>query len=277
MFSFIDCINEKKRPLVMGILNVTPDSFFEAGKSYFAEDAFNTALHLESAGADIIDIGGCATSPGKKQATLQEELARLKSVLPLIPNTVKVPVSVDTFRVKTAEYALNNGAVIVNDESGCFSEDMAKLVKFYNAGWVFMHTGNKTSSEEASYKNGVVYDVLEFFKEMKSKALAFGLKEEQLCFDYGLGFGKTREDDLTLLKNTSLFSEFRPLLVGVSNKRVIGKATGKDTNDRLYGTLSAESISVFLGAEIVRTHNVYAAHDAITVATSLKEGEFFNG
>ena len=277
MFSIYNSINENKRPLVMGILNVTPDSFFESGKNYFAESAFNRALEIESECADILDIGGCSTAPGKTFASQEEELARLKTVLPLIPDTVKIPVSVDTFRVDVAKFALENGVQIVNDESGCFSEKMASVVKEFDANWIFMHTGNKTSSETGDYLNGVVEDVLEFFKSMKEQALNFGINEDKLCFDYGIGFGKSREDDLTLLKNTDKFSEFKPLLVGVSNKRVIGQATGKEVNERLFGTLSAESITAFLGADVIRTHNVKACVDAVTISASIKKGGFLNG
>lgn len=277
MFSLYSSIIEKQRPLVMGILNVTPDSFFEAGKSFFAESAFNRALQIESDGADIIDIGGCSTSPGKTFASYEEELSRLKTVLPLIPNTVKIPVSIDTFRPQIAKFALENGVAIVNDESGVFSEEMASLVKEYNANWIFMHTGNKTSSEVAVYENGVVENVLGFFKSMKEQALNFGIDENKLCFDYGIGFGKTREDDLTLLKNTDVFSEFKPLLVGVSNKRVVGQATGREVNERLFGTISAESVSVFLGADVIRTHNVKACVDSINMVAAIKKGGFVNG
>ena len=277
MFSIYNSIALKQRPLVMGILNVTPDSFFETGKSFFAESAFNHALEIESDGADIIDIGGCSTSPGKSFASYEEELSRLKTVLPLIPNTVNIPVSIDTFRPEIAKFALENGVTIVNDESGVFSKEMASLVKAYNVNWIFMHTGNKTSSEIREYKNGVVSDVLEFFKSMKEQALNFGIKEENLCFDYGIGFGKTREDDLTLLQNTSAFSDFKPLLVGVSNKRVVGQATEREVNDRLFGTVSAESVSVFLGAGVIRTHNVKACVDVVNMVTSIKKGGFING
>lgn len=277
MFSIYNCMSEKKRPLVMGILNVTPDSFFESGKNYFAESAFNRALEIESEGADILDIGGCSTAPGKTFASQEEELARLKTVLPLIPNTVKIPVSVDTFRVDVAKFALKNGVQIVNDESGCFTKEMAAVVKEFDASWIFMHTGNKTSSETGDYPAGVVADVLEFFKSMKEQALDFGIGEDKLCFDYGIGFGKSREDDLTLLKNTDKFYDFKPLLVGVSNKRVVGQATGKDVNERLFGTLSAESITAFLGADVIRTHNVKACVDAVAVSASIKKGGFING
>ncbi len=277
MFSIYNSISEKNRPLVMGILNVTPDSFFESGKNYFAESAFNRALEIESEGADILDIGGCSTAPGKTFASQEEELARLKTVLPLIPNTVKIPVSVDTFRVDVAKFALKNGVQIVNDESGCFIKEMASVVKEFDASWIFMHTGNKTSSETRDYPDGVVADVLEFFKSMKEQALNFGISEDKLCFDYGIGFGKSREDDLELLKNTDKFYDFKPLLVGVSNKRVIGQVTGKEVNERFFGTLSAESITAFLGADVIRTHNVKACVDAVAVSASIKKGGFING
>ncbi len=277
MFSIYNSIRENERPLVMGILNVTPDSFFESGKNYFAEAAFNRALEIESEGADILDIGGCSTAPGKTFASQEEELARLKTVLPLIPNTVTIPVSVDTFRVEAAKFALENGAKLVNDESGCFRKEMAALVKEFDASWIFMHTGNKTSSEAGEYPDGVVSAVLEFFKSMKEQALSFGISEDKLCFDYGIGFGKSRENDLALLKNTDKFADFRPLLVGVSNKRVIGQAINKDVGDRLFGTLSAESITAFLGADVIRTHNVKACVDAVTVSAAIKKGGFLNG
>jgi dihydropteroate synthase len=140
-----------------------------------------------------------------------------------------------------------------------------------------MHTGKRTSSETREYKDGVVTDVLEFFKSMKEQALEFGISKDKLCFDYGIGFGKTREDDLTLLKNTEVFSDFKPLLVGVSNKRVVGQATGREVDDRLFGTVSAESISAFLGAGVIRTHNVKACVDSINMVNSIIKGGFING
>lgn len=274
MFSIYDSIASKKRPLIMGVLNVTPDSFFDSGKSFFVDDAVNRAKQIEAEGADILDIGGCSTAPGNAIVSLNEELERLKNVLPAVLKSIKIPVSVDTFRFEVACFALEQGAVIINDESGCFSEKMAMLVKQYGASWIFMHTGNKSSSQVAEYENGVVASVLEFFNSMKHQALGFGINENQLCYDYGIGFGKSREDDLTLLKNTNEFAEFKPLLVGVSNKRVIGQAVNKGINERLYGTISAQSIAAFLGADVIRTHNVEACRDALAVCECIKKGGF---
>lgn len=275
MFTFEEC---KKRTLVMGILNVTPDSFSDGGESFFAEKALENAIKMQKDGADIIDIGAVSTAPKSKTVELSEELRRLKTVFPLIPSRLDIPVSVDTRSPEAARFALENGAIIVNDESGAFNENMASLVKKHGAGWIFMHTGGKTSSECAEYESGVVADVLSFFKEMREVAAAYGINEESLCYDYGIGFGKTREEDLLLLKSTAKFSEYSPLLVGVSRKRVIGEATGEEKpKNRIFGTVAAESIAAFLGAGILRVHDVKAASNAVKTVEAVKKGCFDNG
>ena len=166
MFTFD---SQKNRALVMGILNVTPDSFSDGGDSFSSEDALKNALKMQNDGADIIDIGACSTAPKNKPVPLNEELSRLKKVFPLIPSKLGVPVSVDTFNKEAAVFALQNGASIVNDESGRFDEEMAAAIKKYGAGWIFMHTGGMSSGETAVYTGGVVACVLSFFEEMKNK------------------------------------------------------------------------------------------------------------
>ena len=292
---------KKERALVMGIINVTPDSFSDGGDSYFAEAAFQNALRMQSEGADIIDIGGCSTAPSNKPASLQEELARLATVFPLLPDNLSVPVSVDTFRPEAARFALEHGAVIINDESGVFDPAMASLVKEFGAGWVVMHTGAKESESaggyigrvaagaasflavtgirgrafasqmEEEYPEGVTADVLAFFKKMRKKALDFGINEKQLCYDYGIGFGKTREDDAALLRQTALFSDYKPLLVGVSRKRIIGAATLRSVPaERVAGSVAAEAVAAYFGADIIRVHDVAEAVDAANVAAYIK-------
>lgn len=275
MFTFD---KSKNRALVMGILNVTPDSFSDGGDSYAPQDALNNALKMQNDGADIIDIGACSTAPQNTPVSLVEELSRLKTVFPLIPSKLSVPVSVDTFNKDAAVFALQNGASIVNDESGVFNEETAAAVKSFGAGWIFMHTGGKSSSETADYNGDAVRAVLSFFGEMRKKALDFGIPEECLCYDLGIGFGKTRRDDLELLKNINAFSEFAPLLVGVSRKRVIGEATGvKVPKERVGGSVAAGSIAAFLGAGILRVHDVKETAQAVRVAASVKIGSIYNG
>lgn len=275
MFTFD---SQKNRALFMGILNVTPDSFSDGGDSFSSEDALKNALKMQNDGADIIDIGACSTAPKNKPVPLNEELSRLKKVFPLIPSKLGVPVSVDTFNKEAAVFALQNGASIVNDESGRFDEEMAAAIKKYGAGWIFMHTGGMSSGETAVYTGGVVACVLSFFEEMKNKALSYGIPKECLCYDYGIGFGKTRADDLELLKNTGAFSNYSPLLVGVSRKRVIGETTGvKVPKERVAGSVAAGSIAAFLGAGILRVHDVKETAEAVRMAASIKQGSVYNG
>ncbi len=271
MFSF-----HLSKTLIMGILNVTPDSFSDGGENFLPENALEKARQMENDGADIIDIGAVSTAPKSTPVSEEEEIARLGSVLPLVTSAVGIPVSVDTVSPAVAEFALSHGAVIVNDESGFFNEKTAGIVKKYNAGWVFMHTGGCSSKETAVYPNGVVCDVLSFFKEMKEKALSFGISENSLCFDYGIGFGKSRKDDISLLKNTDAFGEYKPLLVGVSRKRVIGEITGRENpKDRVFGTVAANTLAVYGGAGILRVHDVKAAADTVKICNALKRDGFY--
>lgn len=276
MFSFKKLIEEKKRPLVMGILNITPDSFSDGGKNIELSHASERISQMEAEGADIIDIGACSTAPMNTIAPLEEELSRL-AVLPQLAEAASVPLSIDTFRPQVAQFALENGVSIINDESGEFSRNMAELVQKFGAGWIFMHTGGKTSKETVYYENGVVSAVRDFFRDMKKFSLDFGVNEEGLCYDFGIGFGKTRQEDLELLGSCEKFSEFSPLLAGVSRKRVIGEATGKAVpKDRIFGSVAAAAVCAYSGAQILRVHDVGATVDAIKTVESIKKG-FING
>lgn len=264
------------KTLVMGILNITPDSFFDGGESFLTADAIARAEKMQAEGADIIDVGACSTAPNSAPVTQEEELNRLKRVLPALMKTLKVPVSIDTLSVGSAQYALSLGVSIVNDESGFFNPDMAELVKKHNSGWVFMHTGGFSSKKAGVYKNGIVNEVSFFFKRMKAAAVDFGISPDRLIFDYGIGFGKSRTDDLTLLDKTDVFvKEYPNLLVGVSRKRVIGEAVHEpEPENRLFGTLSANAIAVYKGASVLRVHDVKPAVDCIRMCNAIKKGMF---
>ena len=270
MFSFKDLINRKNGPLVMGILNITPDSFSDGGKFYSLSDALERLDKLYTDGADIIDIGACSTAPKNTIVSETEELRRLE-ILPELVKNAKVPLSIDTFRPAVAKFALENGVSIVNDESGIFNEKMAAAVKEYNAGWIFMHTGGKSSKDEDQYTNGVVEDVLSFFCEMKNRAISFGINEECLCYDCGIGFGKSRGDDINLLKECETLSQYSPLLVGVSRKRVIGEITGKENpEDRVAGSVAAALNCAVKGARVLRVHDVSETADALKIFDKLR-------
>ncbi len=257
MFLFKNILNEKGNPLVMGILNVTPDSFSDGGEAFNESAVVNKVKSLCADGADIIDIGACSTAPDNTIICEQEELNRLKRFLHLVIDNSSVPVSVDTFRPSVAEYAISNGAHIINDESGVFNEAMAQLVKKTGCGWIFMHTGNSSPKTAVNYENGVLNDVLLFFRNMRDKAKSESINEGQLCYDCGIGFGKTREDDITLLSNCDVLSRFSPLLIGASRKRIIGELTGeRNTQKRVEGSIAVAKLVSEDGASILRVHDV---------------------
>ncbi len=269
MFSFKYLTDKKKGPLVMGILNITPDSFSDGGKFYSLSGALERLEKLYRDGADIIDIGACSTAPKNTVVSEAEELDRL-GILPELVKNAKVPLSIDTFRPAVAKFALENGVSIINDESGIFDNEMAAAVKEYNAGWIFMHTGGKSSKDEVQYTNGVVEDVLSFFCGMKDRAVSFGINEDCLCYDCGIGFGKSRKDDISLLKECETLSRYSPLLIGVSRKRVIGEITGKENpQDRVAGSVAAALNCAIKGARILRVHDVDETVDALKIFDKL--------
>ncbi len=269
MFSFKTLTEKKQRPLVMGILNITPDSFSDGGEFNGLSSALERLNKLYEEGSDIIDIGACSTAPNNTIVSVEEELNRLE-ILPELVKNAKVPLSIDTFRPEVARFALGNGVSIINDESGAFNPAMAEVVKEHNAGWIFMHTGGKTSKEVTEYENGVVEDVADFFNCMKNQAIEFGINEECLCYDCGIGFGKSRNDDIELLKNCKTLSQYSPLLIGVSRKRVIGELTGeKNPKERVAGSVAAAVCCAMNGAGVLRVHDVKETVDALKVSSIL--------
>lgn len=245
-----------KKTYVMGILNVTEDSFFDGGKYNTVERALAHTKEMLQDGADIIDIGAQSTKPGHKEISAKEELKIIKQYLPYIYNETKAVISVDTFYPVVAEYALQNGAAIINDVSGVVSEEMAKVIKKYNAGWIIMHTGGGTADVVPDYKMGIVENVNNFFVDSRKRCIDLGLSIEQLVFDIGIGFGKTTEQSMSLLKHLNSLKSDIPLMVALSSKRIIGETTKADGYDRVYGTISANVFSATNGADLVRVHNV---------------------
>lgn len=258
---------------VMGILNVTPDSFFDGGKWNAPKIALAHALEMEKNGTDLLDIGAQSTRPGHTPLSDAQELEVLKQYLPQIAKQVNIPISVDTFYPLVAEYALQNGAQIVNDVSGVFSEEMAEVVHRYNAGWIVMHSGKSDADTVAAYPNGVTQDVLDFFQEMQTNCEIHGIKEEQLCFDMGIGFGKSHNDNLELIRNISkLKRQDRALLTALSCKRVIANETHVDGDDRVYGTIAADTLAIAGGTDFIRVHHAREAILAAKMADALVRG-----
>lgn len=251
-----------KRTYIMGILNVTPDSFFDGGQWNSPEKAVEHALKMQEDGADIIDIGAQSTRPGSVLLSEDEELEIIKKYIPAVTSAVNVPVSVDTFYPRVAEYCLENGAKIINDVSSKMDREMALVVKKHNAGWIVMHTGNASASQEADYSKcgGVVNDVLAFFDKAEEIAAEYSISRENICFDMGFGFGKSHFDNLELLRNIDKlkFPE-RALLTALSCKRLVKNETGADGYDRVFGTLAADTLAIAGGTDFIRVHHVKEA------------------
>ena len=253
--------------LVMGIVNVTPDSFSDGGDHFSPDDAVDCALRLEAEGADIIDIGGQSTRPGHSPVSDAEEWARLAPVLKALEGKLSVPVSVDTYYPLVAEKALEAGADIINDVSGVISHKMAEIVRFYRAGWILMHNGA-----------GSPDDIRAFFENSISECEKAGIDKSQLCLDMGIGFGKNYEENMYLIANVGSYkTDGFPLLLGTSRKRVIGQGSGQDNpKERIYGNIAADTAAILGGADIIRVHDVKNEKQGILMAQNMR-GFILNG
>lgn len=260
-----------KKGLIMGILNVTPDSFSDGGKFFKTEDAINHARIMLRDGADIIDIGAMSTRPGSEPISYQEEIRRLDPVLKELRLLDNAVISVDTVNPETADFALSMGVHIINDVSGSFNREMAAIVKEYNAGWIMTHTGNVPSGTVLGYPNGVIASVNDFFDEVLSACDEFGIDRDYICLDPGFGFAKTTGDNIELLKN--LEKLVRPdvaFLAALSRKRFIGEITDTpEASERLAGTLTADILALMKGADIVRVHDVAETKQSIAIYNSI--------
>lgn len=262
-----------KRTYIMGILNVTSDSFYDGGKYNSPEKAVNRAKEMLNEGADIIDIGAHSTRPNHTVLTENEELDIVKQYLPLVYNETKAVISVDTFYPAVAEYALQNGASIINDVSGTFNDEMANLVMKYNCGWVIMHTGGGDAVTVPEYKTSVTEDVISFFADILKKCTDYGINKNQLCFDMGIGFGKNHQQNIELIKNIyKLKYEDIALLTALSMKRVVKNTTNAEGDDLLYGTISANTLAIKGGTDIIRVHNVKENALAAKMADAIVRG-----
>lgn len=251
----------------MGIVNVTPDSFSDGGDNFDTDRAVEHSLELIRDGADIIDIGAQSTRPGSTPITQEEELERLMPVLSKLRAETYIPISVDTFYPYVAEKSLETGADIINDVSGTLSQDMAKIVKLYGSGWIIMHNGSAT-----------VDKIKLFFENCAEKCNNFGIEKEQICFDMGIGFGKSYEENMALIANVKQYKlASYPLLLGTSRKRVIGTASEQnEPKQRIYGNIAADTAAVMGGVDIIRLHDIKNEKQGILTAQKLK-GFTYNG
>ncbi len=241
---------------IMGILNYTPDSFSDGGKYNSPEKALSYALELKAQGANIIDLGANSTRPGAKILDEKEEMKRLKDAIDALENKISAPISVDTFYPTCAEYALNHGAVIINDVSGTFNNEIAQLVKRFNGAYIVTH--NPCGADNIiNYPNGIVFSVRNFFDECINSAEKVGLSLDNLCLDIGLGFGKTNEENYELVNRINeLKYDSIALLVGASRKRMANISGSTPPDERDIATGAIHSLCIKGGADIIRVHNV---------------------
>lgn len=255
-----------RSPLIMGIVNVTPDSFSDGGQHANPEAAVAHALSLAAEGADILDIGGESTRPGAPAVSESEELARVIPVIEQLAKQTEAALSIDTQKPAVAEAAISAGAVIINDIAANRTEaQMWKIVAAARAGYVAMHMqGTPQTMQDAPEYTEVVAEVRAFFEERLERFTKAGLNAEQVMFDPGIGFGKTVEHNLALLTGLERFTNMkRPLLVGASRKSFIGRLTEAAVEDRLAGSLACACRAAEAGAAVLRVHDVKETNQAL--------------
>ncbi len=262
------------RPKVMGIINVTPDSFSDGGDYSNTDLAVQHALKLVEEGADILDIGGESTRPNAVPVSMQQELDRVIPVIEaLVARDICVPISIDTYKPNVMHAALKAGASIVNDVRALQEDGALAVVASYDVGVCLMHMQGmpQTMQDNPTYSD-VVTEVSDFLMSRASVCLDAGIQKNRIMLDPGFGFGKTREHNITLAKQLQRLAALDfPLLVGLSRKSVLGQVTGNDVNARLYASIAAAVISTMKGAKILRVHDVKATVEALKVATAILE------
>ena len=264
-----------RRTALMGIVNVTPDSFSDGGRYLDPTKAISHGIDLAREGADIIDVGGESTRPGARPISAREEMGRVIPVIRGLRQAVSTPISVDTFKAEVARAALDEGADVVNDISALrFDPGMAHLIAAEKVPVVLMHMqGTPRTMQQRPHYENVVEEVKEFLLGRMRFALEAGMEPEQIIIDPGIGFGKELDHNLELFRGLPTFASLgRPLLVGPSRKAFIGKLLDLSPDERLEGSLAATVAAVLAGANMIRTHDVKEARRAIRVADALRFG-----
>ncbi len=248
------------RTLIMGILNVTPDSFFDGGRYMDLDIAVKKAVEMEEDGADIIDIGGESTRPGADTVLLEEELARVIPVVKELSKAkLKAPISVDTTKAEVARQAVEEGAEIINDVSAFgFDPLMAEVAAHYKTPVVLMHMrGRPENMQYNTHYNDIFLEMYGYFLDRINYAVETGVKRESIAIDPGIGFGKDFHDNLALIKGISRFGTLgRPVVLGVSRKSFIGHVLGLSEKERIEGTAAAVAVGAWEGSHIMRVHDV---------------------
>jgi len=263
-----------KKTLLMGVINVTPDSFSDGGIFANVDDAVEYGMRMEEDGADIIDVGGESSRPGSEPISAEEEIKRVIPVIESLGKRTTIPISIDTTKSEIARMALEAGAEMVNDISALrFDEKMAGMVAHYKVPVVLMHMRGtpKTMQEGDLGYSSLRGDIIDFLKKRIAEATSAGIERENIIIDPGIGFGKTAEDNIRLVKYLEEFKGLgRPILIGTSRKGFIGKTIGGGTEERMEGTAATVTAAILNGAHVVRVHDVGFMKKVAMMADAIK-------
>lgn len=263
------------RTFIMGVLNVTPDSFFNGGHYFTIDNAVKHGQRMAREGADIIDIGGESTRPFSDPLPLDEELRRVIPLIKALSQEIDIPISIDTYKSEVASQALEAGAKMVNDISAMrFDPAMVQLVASAGVPIVLMHMKGTPKNMQVNPVYGdLLGEIIGFLHKVTEKAVSLGIRRDLIIIDPGIGFGKSFDDNLTVLRDLHRISSLGyPILVGTSNKAFIGHVLDLPVESRNTGTMATIAAAVMNGANIIRAHNVRAAKETVTIIDAIKSG-----
>lgn len=263
-----------QRTYIMGIVNVTPDSFSDGGMYFDKNTAVRRAIQMAEDGADIIDIGGESTRPGAEPVTIEEELRRTVPVIKSVAKHVHIPISIDTYKSEVAQRALDAGAAMINDISGLnFDPEMSRVAAESGVPVIIMHIkGEPKNMQKNPFYHALIPEICEYLKDSIQRAVDTGISEEKIIIDPGIGFGKSFEHNLEIIHKLAEFQSLgKPVMVGPSRKAFLGKILGDvSPEQRLEGTAAAVAISIMNGADMIRVHDVREMVKIAKVADAIK-------
>lgn len=264
-----------KTPKIMGIVNVTPDSFSDGGEFFDPERAIKHAVELLEQGADWLDVGGESTRPGASPVPAEEELARVEPVLLRLREMTAAPISIDTYKPAVARRAMELGATIINDVTGFREPAMIEVAAATNATCVCMHMkGTPAIMRELACYDDLMGEIQEYFERRLKTMESGGIQRERIMLDPGIGFAKKLRHNVEVIQRLAeLRCHERPILLGPSRKRIIGELTGRPEPDRVAGTIGSAVVGYLQGADILRVHDVAAVRDALAIATAIASFE----
>lgn len=274
------CLELGPRTHLMGVLNVTPDSFSDGGRYFSVTDAVAHGVNMARDGADIIDIGGESTRPYSRKLPADEEMERVIPVIRQLSKEISIPISIDTYKAEVAEEALNAGASIINDISALrLDPHMGAMAAKAGVPVILMHMkGTPESMQRHPEYDDLIREILDFLRGAVQRSESAGIRRDLIILDPGIGFGKTFEHNLRLIHNLEKFQTLKtPLLLGPSNKAFIGRILGKEAHERDTGTMAAVAACVMNGAHIIRAHNVKMAVETIKIIDAVKRERISEG